>query len=99
MADYIKLNRSELEASISRVVQAKEYYDTAIKDLGVVINSLQELWEGASQVAMYERYSSQSANFQRFSEEIGEYISGMKKTAAELPAEDMSISSAIQSLL
>lgn len=98
MASHIKLNQSGLESSKSRVIQAKESYDTAISTLKNVINSLQEVWEGEAQTAMYQRYQEKEKTFQRFSEEIGDYIAGMDKTLKELPGNDAEVAAAINKL-
>lgn len=98
MADNIKLDKSGMESAIKLTENAKECYDTAISDLEKVIYNLQEVWNGDSQVAMFNRYEESKAAFKRFSVEIGEYINGMKKTQQELPEEDSRIATIIDSL-
>lgn len=99
MASIIKLNQQGLSTAINQVKQAKEEYDNAIRTLGNVINSLDGVWQGDSQTAMKNRYDEKKSTFAAFSDEIGEYITGMNKTLQELPGTDQEIASMINSMM
>lgn len=94
----IKLTQEGLSDAMNQTKRAKEEYDSAIRTLASIINSLDGVWTGASQAAMKNRYDEKKAAFTAFSEEIGEYISGMNKVLQELPGTDADIARMIDSM-
>ena len=74
---YIKLSKSGLSSSISRIRQAKEDYDDAMKVFEQTINSLDGVWNSKAQRSMQEKYDSMRSTFQQFSEEIESYAADM----------------------
>lgn len=95
MASRIQLDQQGMSGTINRVRQVKEEYDNAIATLESIINSLDSVWVGDSQRAMKARYEEKKATFKLFSQEIGEYISGMEKTLQVLPGTDKDVANAI----
>ena len=95
MASFIKLDQQGMADAIRQTRQAKEEYDNAIRTLASVIAGLDAVWQGNAQAAMKNRYDSKKAMFQQFSEEIGEYITGMNKTLNELPGTDAEVAAYI----
>lgn len=95
MASRIQLDQQGMNTTITRVRQVKEEYDTAIATLESIINSLDSVWVGDSQRAMKARYEEKKATFRLFSQEIGEYISGMEKTLQVLPGTDKDVAGVI----
>ena len=74
---YIKLSKSGLSSSISRIRQAKEDYDQAIKVVERTINGLDGVWDSKAQRSMKEKYDSMRHLFQQFAEELESYADDM----------------------
>lgn len=98
MASHVKLDQPGLTAAMDRVVKAKEQYDDAMAVIKSVIDDLETVWKGDSQVSMHNRYYSNKKTFDAFSVEIGEYIDGMKKTLNDLPGSDLDTAASIRKL-
>ena len=98
MASHVKLDQPGLTAAMKRVETAKAQYDEAMQTIKNVIDDLQSVWEGDSQVSMYNRYYNDKKTFDAFSVEIGEYIEGMQKTLNDLPGKDLDTAASIRRL-
>ena len=74
---YIKLSKSGLSNAASRIQQAKEDYDQAIKVIESTVNSLDGVWDSKAQRSMKEKFDSMRSVFAQFSQEIESYASDM----------------------
>lgn len=98
MASRIKLDKAGMENRISQLTRARESYDSSIDMLEKTITTLDEDLEGMASVSLKNRYEEKKATFKLFSQEIGEYISGMRKILAELPSDDQDVAQRIKSM-
>ena len=98
MGSHVKLDQPGLTAEMKQVERAKDHYDEAMQTIKNVIDDLQTVWEGDSQVSMYNRYYNDKKTFDAFSVEIGEYIEGMQRTLNDLPGKDLDTAASIRRL-
>ena len=98
MASHVKLDQPGLTAAMDKVKRAKTEYDEAMAVIKSVIDSLEEVWQGDSQVSMHNRYYENKQTFDAFSVEIGEYIDGMQRTLRDLPGSDLDTAASIRKL-
>lgn len=93
----IKVSQQGLTNAISRIRQAKEEYDHALKMIETTINGLDSVWTGKSQRAMRENFESKRSTFNQFAEEIESYAQDMTAYRDEVAERDQALAAQIAS--
>ncbi len=94
-SNHIKVSQQGLNNAISRIRQAKEDFDDALRIIETTINSLDSVWKGNAQVAMKNKYEEKRSTFMQFSDEIESYATEMAAFRDDVAERDQALASQI----
>lgn len=94
-APHIKASQQGLTSAISRIRQAKEDYDQAMRIIESTINSLDAVWDGNAQKTFKRNYEDKRKMFLQFGEEIEAYADGITAFRDDVAERDQGLAAQI----
>lgn len=88
-SERINATPDQIRAKAKEVDGLKENHDQAIKDLGILLNNLTDVFEGEAQVAIVEEYNEMKAVFENFSNLLYTFAELLRSNADRVEREDI----------